>query len=116
MNILIYKDEQQLGPYSRDDIELHLNSGTFSLDDQAWMEGQSDWKPLAEILGRREPASSFIPSAFDRTEGASIEASRASTLLESAESLLSKTMATAALTQKQAQRKMIEFVDLREAH
>jgi hypothetical protein len=103
MNILIYKNDQQHGPYSREDIEEHLKSGAFTRDDPAWMDGQSHWKPLSEVLGGSAPkpppnaAASSVSKTFT-------------------ESFFEKATATARLTQKQAYRKKLELIELRQAH
>ncbi len=50
MAILIYRNEQQVGPYEIDEVQGAVSSGQLSLTDLAWQEGCADWVPLSEIL------------------------------------------------------------------
>ena len=50
MNIYLYKDGQQLGPFTESEARAHLSSGSVSETDLAWVEGNSDWQPLSTIL------------------------------------------------------------------
>ena len=50
MSILIWKDGEQLGPFTEDQLHERLKTGTLSPNDLAWKEGYSEWKPLSEIL------------------------------------------------------------------
>jgi GYF domain 2 len=43
----VYKNGQQCGPYSIDQIRTYLSSGEFQLDDLAWY--QNAWVPLSSI-------------------------------------------------------------------
>ncbi|MFP6901946.1 MAG: DUF4339 domain-containing protein [Opitutales bacterium] len=45
--ILVNKDDQQIGPFSVDEINWKLESGELVVTDEAWMDGMPDWKPLA---------------------------------------------------------------------
>src|ERR1700747_131704 len=50
MSILIWKDGQQLGPFTQSQILEQLRSGTLSPNDFAWTEGYANWLPLSEIV------------------------------------------------------------------
>lgn len=50
MSILIYKNDQQEGPYDLDTIRQGLNSGRFALEDFAFRDGCTDWVPLRTLL------------------------------------------------------------------
>ena len=50
MNIYLYKDGQQLGPFTESEARAHLSTGSVSGADLAWAEGNSDWQPLSTIL------------------------------------------------------------------
>lgn len=50
MKILLHQNGQQYGPYSREEVEAHIESGSVSLTDLAWTEGRVDWMPLSEVL------------------------------------------------------------------
>ena len=48
--IYIFKDGQQLGPFSENDLRIATHEGRISHGDLAWKEGISDWVPLSSIL------------------------------------------------------------------
>ena len=50
MNILVRKNNQERGPYTEAELRERLKSGVFSASDLGQVEGESDWKPLSEIL------------------------------------------------------------------
>ena len=50
MNILVRKNNQERGPYTEAELRERLKSGVFSGGDLGQVEGESDWKPLSEIL------------------------------------------------------------------
>jgi hypothetical protein len=58
MSILIYKNEEQEGPYSIEIIQAGLQSGRFGPDDFAYTDGCTDWVALHTLM----PASSSPPS------------------------------------------------------
>ena len=50
MNILIYKNEQQYGPYTPEQVWEYVQQGHFTLDDHACGDGQN-WVLLSQIPG-----------------------------------------------------------------
>ena len=50
MSFLIYKNDQQEGPYTLDAIRQGLSSGRFTPEDFAFQEGCEDWVPLHTLL------------------------------------------------------------------
>ena len=50
MHVLVRKNNQQRGPYTEAEVRERLKSGVFSGSDLGQVEGESEWKPLAEIL------------------------------------------------------------------
>lgn len=50
MSIFIFKNEEQLGPFSREELRTRLKRGEFATSNLAWAEGQSDWLPLEQLL------------------------------------------------------------------
>ncbi len=50
MSILIYKNEQQEGPYDHDTIRQGLTTGRFTPDDFAFQDGCTDWVPLHTLV------------------------------------------------------------------
>ena len=49
VNIHVYKDDQQLGPYSVEQIESLLQDGTLALGDLAWVEGAESFMPVENV-------------------------------------------------------------------
>jgi len=68
MQIYIHHDNQQLGPFTEEEIKAQLASGAISLQDHVWWQGQANWVPLGESplaasLASAEPGSApAIPS------------------------------------------------------
>ena len=50
MNVLVRKNNQERGPYTEAELRERLKSGVFSGSDRGQVEGESEWKPLSEIL------------------------------------------------------------------
>ena len=50
MNIYIFKNEQQYGPYSVEQLREFVQQGHFTLEDYACGDGQN-WIPLSQIPG-----------------------------------------------------------------
>jgi uncharacterized RDD family membrane protein YckC len=51
MQIYIFKEGQQFGPYSLELVNACIANGTFQLSDRAWYQGAADWAPLATVPG-----------------------------------------------------------------
>jgi membrane protein YdbS with pleckstrin-like domain len=51
MSILINKDGQQLGPFSREQARAKVLAGEVDPLDWAWPEGATDWVPLKDVPG-----------------------------------------------------------------
>jgi hypothetical protein len=49
-DIHVNKDGQQIGPFSADEINWKLEAGEIAPADEAWIDGMSDWKPLADEI------------------------------------------------------------------
>ena len=50
--ILICKDDNQLGPFHRGQLEDMLKSGMISTSDLAWHKGLANWIPIGEVLSK----------------------------------------------------------------
>jgi GYF domain 2 len=50
MNVLVRKNNQERGPYTEAELRERLKSGALSPGDLGQIEGESEWKPLSEIL------------------------------------------------------------------
>ncbi len=46
--VYINQNDQQIGPFTVDEINQKLESGELVATDGAWIDGMSDWKPLAD--------------------------------------------------------------------
>jgi hypothetical protein len=114
MSILIWKDEKQNGPYSIEEIKQHLDAGKFSTDDLAWTEGQADWIPLCQMIPA-EPVSSPAPPRHSRTQQTTSAVPSGGAPKTFSESIVEKAAIAARLTQKQANKKKLELVDLKQA-
>jgi hypothetical protein len=51
MEIYVYRENEQFGPYPPEIILEYLRQGVFQESDLAWQVGQTDWKPVGEMLG-----------------------------------------------------------------
>ena len=49
MQVYVSKNEKQWGPYEALHIKSLIESGSFDLQDWAWVEGQTEWVPLARV-------------------------------------------------------------------
>ena len=65
MQIYLYQNEQQTGPYTEEQIRQLVAAGTIQTNDVCWYEGLSDWKPLDTVISFQPsvPQASH-PSAF----------------------------------------------------
>ena len=50
MQIYISRNDEQFGPYSREEVTSYLEDGSLTSHDLAWHEEQADWKPLGELV------------------------------------------------------------------
>jgi hypothetical protein len=50
MNILVRKNNRERGPYTEAELRERLKSGVFLASDLGQIEGESEWRPLSEIL------------------------------------------------------------------
>ena len=48
MHIFIHHNDEQLGPFSEDEVRARIAAGEFSAEDHVWWEGQGDWMPLSD--------------------------------------------------------------------
>jgi len=50
MNIYLYLNDQQTGPYTEEQLRTMLVSGTINTEQLSWHEGLAEWQPLKTIL------------------------------------------------------------------
>jgi hypothetical protein len=113
MDILIWKNDEQHGPYSGEEMTQHLLSGRFTPEDMAWTEGRTEWVPLASLLPTATDPSSPPQNPICQQEPAPQE--QPSGPMAPSKSLLEKAAVTARLAQKQAHKKKLEMLDLKQA-
>jgi len=60
MDIFFFRDEQQHGPYTIEEVQNRLKAGSVGLDTPAWHEGLEDWSTVGRLL----PQYSTPPSGY----------------------------------------------------
>jgi hypothetical protein len=55
MPILVYRNNQQEGPYEVEYVQRAVECGDLSITDLAWQEGMPDWVPLKEFVMIAQP-------------------------------------------------------------
>jgi hypothetical protein len=63
MPTLIFKNEQQLGPFEDFEILASLQSGEYSYGDLAWRQGMTAWEPLHLLYPMEPPPVPGTPQA-----------------------------------------------------
>lgn len=73
MQIYVSKNESQWGPYEVSQMEGLIESGSFDLQDWAWVEGQTEWMPLARVqqmlLAEEAAKAKAIHQRVEQTKG-----------------------------------------------
>ena len=88
MQIYISRNDEQFGPYSREELTSCLEQGSLTLEDFAWHEELADWKRLGELIQVPAPPNEsqrgelarqtlHVP-AFEKISGRSLPAPSAS--------------------------------------
>lgn len=68
MNIVIARDDQTFGPYSRDQVANLLEQGDLSPGDLATWEGGEDWRSLNELLSSSSESEEMSTREEDENE------------------------------------------------
>ncbi len=68
MQIYVHRNNQQLGPFTEEELKAQIASGAISLQDPVWWQGQANWLPLnqttlAATLAPGVPVPPSIPGA-----------------------------------------------------
>jgi hypothetical protein len=50
--IFVLKEGQKWGPYTAEELEGHVEEGTFASTDLVWSEGMDEWAPLEAVIIR----------------------------------------------------------------
>ena len=51
MKIFLYKNDEQFGPYSLEQVQAFIDTKSFRPTDSAWYEGCEDWTTLSQVPG-----------------------------------------------------------------
>lgn len=70
MDIYVYKNDEQQGPFTVSDIQTYLSNGTYLQEDLAWYDGLEDWQPISSIDALK-PAKKSIVSQVKTTSSIS---------------------------------------------
>lgn len=62
MKIFVWRDNEELGPFSRMEVFARLQKGELSKQDPARVEGMEEWAELSEILQQTAASSLFSPA------------------------------------------------------
>jgi hypothetical protein len=62
MELYLYQNGEQFGPYTEDQISSMLTSGALSRDDLVWHEGLTEWQPLHVIFSLPAPVAPLAPA------------------------------------------------------
>ena len=68
MDIYVYKNDEQQGPFTTSDVQAYISDGTYTPDDLAWHDGMEDWQPISTI-NELQPAKKSIVSQVKKTTG-----------------------------------------------
>src|SRR6476661_743236 len=63
MQLYIYRNNQQTGPFDDESILAQLKSGALSPDDLGIRKGEANWQRLGDIFAGRIPASTPVAAA-----------------------------------------------------
>ncbi len=53
--IHVLKNGEKWGPFTTEELEGHVEQGTFTPDDLVWWEGMEDWQPLSSLFEEEAP-------------------------------------------------------------
>jgi hypothetical protein len=59
MQIYIFKNNEQFGPFDAAQIEDYIKTNIFDINDFAWSEGEADWIPLSDLLLKQSQRQDF---------------------------------------------------------
>ena len=51
MKIYLYKNDEQFGPYSVEQVQALVDDGTYTPIDSAWFEGCEEWTTISHLPG-----------------------------------------------------------------
>ena len=68
MQVYIDRNGQRFGPYSVEEINCYLAEGSLLPSDQAWYDGEMDWKPLTQVAGVIASSPTPLSEEWNTTE------------------------------------------------
>ena len=73
MQVYVSKDQRQWGPYEATHVSSLIECGSFALEDWAWVEGQTEWVPLARVqqtlLAEEAAKAAVVHQRVERAKG-----------------------------------------------
>ena len=73
MQVYVSKDERQWGPYEATHVASLIECGSFALEDWAWVDGQTEWVPLARVqqtlLAEEAAKAAVVHQRVERAKG-----------------------------------------------
>lgn len=63
MQVYVRKDEERFGPFSLEEVNRQLATGTLNPSDEAWFEGAPGWRALSSITGVIMPGGASSTAA-----------------------------------------------------
>jgi rubredoxin len=67
--ITLFRNGQNEGPFSLDQVKAQIKGGVLSLNDPAWIDAWSDWKTVADLPGLLEtipPPAASVPAVHQK--------------------------------------------------
>lgn len=61
MDYYVYRNDQQTGPYSAEQISAMLSDGQLGSEDLVWHDGITDWKPIRDLFPPGHPTPPAAP-------------------------------------------------------
>ena len=63
MQIYVFVDGQQTGPFTEEQVRAQLNAGTITPETLVWWEGMADWQPLGQTSLQTDTGAPAVPVA-----------------------------------------------------
>ena len=82
MQIYVHRNNQQLGPFTEEQLKAQLASGAISLQDHAWWQGQANWIPLGQtpLAATLAPGTPPLPGVVPSVPGVNVPYEKTSNL------------------------------------
>jgi hypothetical protein len=100
MDIFVYKNDEQQGPFTVSQVKDFVTNGTFSKEDLAWYEGLEDWQAISTITALNTVKKSIV-TQVKKTAKKSKSSASSSSSLSSITSKVSKSNSSVTSATKQ---------------